>query len=323
MSHQKYQSMPFLFFIFLVSSVLAHSGCDKISAFTERFQSKGPSASPVSAVQQPAAAPAVNTADPAKVPSKPTANTLVQIGAWSLTIDEFKERLTALKQVVPDYDENDPQAKRFVLDELVRQELLVQDAERKGVDQKKEIKNAVDEFRRTLLVREMATQLTQNIQATEEEARAYYDENKADFISPGRWHLREMVFSTEEAAKNALIELYKGADFAALAQEQSISESKANGGDLGFVDAFDFPQLENVVRTLEVGGVSSVFKGPQGFYVVKLEELEGAEPQPYEPIKEEIKTGLMMLKQQQAILQYLEDLQSRADIYINEKLLGD
>ena len=307
----------------LIALVLLVSGCDKLSVFTDRFQSKGKPQPIVAAVKEPAVQPSAPAPAAPKTPAQPASNTLAQVGNWTMTIEEFKERLTALKQVVPDYDEKDPQAKRFVLDELVRQELLVQDAERKGVAEKKEIKNAVEEFRRTLLVREMAMKITQGIQATEEDAKAYYEENKADFISPGRWHIREMVFDTEEVAKTALIELYKGADFAQMAQQQSIAESKDKGGDLGFIETFEFSSMDNAVKALEPGGISSVFKGPKGFYVIKLEEREGGESQEFEKIKEEIKSGLALLKQQQAILAYLEDLQRATNVYINEKLLGE
>ena len=106
------------------------------------------------------------------------ANVLARVGAWTLTVDEFNQRLKLLKQGLPDFNENDPQAKATVLNELIRQQLLVKDAENSDIANKKDIKDAVEDFRRTLLVQELANRLTKNVTVTEEEAQKYYEENK-------------------------------------------------------------------------------------------------------------------------------------------------
>ena len=64
---------------------------------------------------------------------------------------EFEERLAALKEVVPEYDITDKEARRLVLDELVNQQMLVLGAEKTGLARQSDIRAAVDEFRRTLI----------------------------------------------------------------------------------------------------------------------------------------------------------------------------
>ena len=73
--------------------------------------------------------------------------------------------------------------------------------------------------------------------------------------------------------------------------------------------------------SLEVGGVSGVFKGPDGYYVAKLEEKKGGEQIGFEEIKEDIIQSQTLLKQQQVILDHLNRLKESTTIKINEDLL--
>jgi len=119
------------------------------------------------------------------------------------------------------------------------------------------------------------------------------------------------------------VELYQGADFVEKVKEKSKSNSAWQKGDLGLKSEFDFPKMQKVVEALEVGDVSGVFQGPNGYYIVKLEEKQGGEPQNFEDIKEDIITGLTLLKQQQAILEHLEKIRQQTDIQVNLKLLEE
>ncbi|HOY09023.1 MAG TPA: peptidylprolyl isomerase [Candidatus Omnitrophota bacterium] len=278
--------------------------------------------SPAQAEEKKPVAPAGLTKE-AALSSPVAGNVLAKVGTWTLTIEDFNERLEALKEVVPDYDATDIEQNKMILEELIRQQLLVQDAENTGVSKNKDIAQAVEEFRRTLLVREVANTLTKDISVTEEEAKEYYEANKEEFMDQAQWRVRELVLNTEEEAKQVLVELYQGADFVEKVKEKSKSNSAWQKGDLGLKSEFDFPKMQKVVEALEVGDVSGVFQGPNGYYIVKLEEKQGGEPQDFEDIKEDIITGLTLLTQQQAILGHLEKLRQQTDIQVNLKLLEE
>ena len=308
-------------FVLAFLIIFSFSGCDQVSNFTESFKEYfGPKEKPAQqavAVSTPAPTPQtqVNT-------DKPLApNELARVGNWSITVEEFNARLAQLKEVVPEYDVDDPQAKALILEELIRQQLLVEYAEDSGLSKRKDIVDAVEEFRRTLLVREVAVQLTENVEASELEARQYYDQNKEALIEPEELRVREIVVDTQQGAKDILIELLKGADFSQIAQERSIGKTAAQGGDLGFISEAPFEQMANTLSTLNIGDISSVFSGPQGFYIVKIEEKRGGEQKDFAEIKDEIKTGLTLLKQQQAILGKIEAAQKKSPVKVNEGLL--
>ncbi len=291
---------------------LGASGCDRIESIKQYFEGSGEEAAAlsVSAVTQKVSTSATMGPD-----------TLALVGNWTITVEEFNERLAALKEVVPEYDVDDPQARRLVLDELVNQQVLVLGAERTGLARQKDIHAAVDEFRRTLIVREVARQLTENIAVTENEAREFYDENKESLIGAVQWRVREIVVPAKEQATSILGQILTGADFAQMAIQHSKGKTAAEGGDLGFITEEPFPQMGNVLLSLEVGGVSGVFKGPDGYYVAKLEEKKGGEQITFEEIKEDIIQSQTLLKQQQVILDHLNQLKRSTEIKINEDLL--
>ena len=298
--------------------VLVAPGCDLINSVKEYFQ-------------EPSDPPAAETASAQKntlvqTQTKPalapmTENTLARVGSWSITIEEFEERLDALKEVVPEYDITDPEARRLVLDELINQQVLVLGAEQTGLTRQKDIQAAVEEFRRTLIVREVARQLTENIEMSYMDARAFYDENKEAMVGPAEWHVREIVVDSKDDASDILAEILKGADFAEMARQHSTGTTAAQGGDLGFITQEPFPEMGGALLPLEEGDVSGVFKGPEGFYIVKLEEKKGGAPITFDEIKEDIVQSQTLLAQQQAILEYLEQLKAKTDIKINEQLL--
>jgi len=296
------------------ATVFVLQGCDQFEKLSEYFSPQQPAAtsSATQATGTEKAAPGLKEQD---LPQ----NVLAKVGNWTITLDEFRQRLEALKEVIPaEYDVNDAQNKKFILDELIRQELLVQEAERRGLDKDKDVAMALQEFRRTLLVRQLAEQVAAATpQATADEARAYYDENQMAFTE---WRLREIVVPDEQEAKGILIELLQGADFEAMAKERSKGKTAAKGGDLGMVTEFDFPQREQAVATLNAGDLSSIFQGPEGFYIVKVEEKK---TQDFSAIKDEIVSGLTLLKQQEAIMALISTLEEKTPVVKNETLLKD
>jgi len=288
--------------------VLGASGCDSIDSIKRYFQETE---------EEKAASSKQAETQKGSIAALMGPDTLARVGDWTITVEEFNERLSALKEVVPEYDTSDPEARRLVLDELINQQVLVLGAEKTGLTRQRDIYAAVDEFRRTLIVREVARQLTENIAVSEKEARVFYDENQESLIGAAQWHVREIVVPEKEQATNILGQILTGADFAQMARQHSKGETAANGGDLGFITEEPFPQMGNALLSLEVGDVSGVFKGPDGYYIAKLEEKKGGEQIEFEEIKEDIIQSQTLLKQQQVILDHLNRLKESTKIKIN------
>ncbi len=294
--------------------------CDFINSAKEYFtgaEKKSNPAAVTPAVAPSPALPAVKQPEQSPAP----ANVLARVGNWTITIEEFNERLNALKEAVPDFDTTSLDAKKLVLETLVRQQLLVSEAEKVGLSNQKDIQAAVEEFRRTLIVQEIVKNLVRDLAVSDEEASAFYEAQKTVLVEPAQWHVRSIVVDSQEKADALLPQLSQGADFAEIAKQNSIGDNAAQGGDLGFITEASFPEMQNAIASLSTGGVSGVLRGPQGYYIVKVEEKKGGNPIPFEDIKKDIIDNQLMLKQQQAILDYVEKLKGQTKVEVREDLL--
>ena len=258
-----------------------------------------------------------------EVPGPLPSNALVRIGSWTLTADDFNNRLNLLKQQLPDFKENDANTKNAVLDELVRQQLLVKDAEDSDIGNTKEIKDAIEDFRKTLLVQELASRLTKEVAATEDDARAYYDANKEKFTEPVTWNVSQIVVGDEATAKSILVQILQGGDFAQIAQAQSKAANAAQGGKLKpFVTGkAPFDAMQTAISNLDEGGISGVFKGPEGYYIVKVDSKTGGTLKPFDDVKKDLIYGLTMQKQQAVILNHLKELAEKNKPEYNKELI--
>ncbi len=301
----------------LIFGIVSLTGCDLLGLGPKKQDNsnKQPEAT---------AAPAAPVAQNSQEAQGPLpGDVLVRMGNWTLTASDFNSRLNLLKQQLPDFKENDPNSKSAVLDELVRQQLLVKEAESSDISDTKEIKDAIEDFRKTLLVQEMASRLTKDVVATEDDARAYYDANKDKFIEPIIWNVSQIVVGDEATAKSILVQILQGGDFTQLAKTQSKASNALEGGKLKpFLNSnAPFDAMQKAISDLDAGGVSAIFKGPEGFYIVKVNSKKGGSLKPFIDVKKDLIYGLTMQKQQEVILKHLKDLAEKNKPEYNKELI--
>ncbi len=305
----------------LVLCVLSFQGCDQVQKLTERFSSKKEKA--VSTQQQE---PTVDSVVQVSAPPQPVSmdNVIVRVGNWSLSKDDYEKRVKALQEMIPDFDPQNKEQVQFIVEELLQQQLFVQDALRKGLDKDEDMTIAIEEFRNSLLAQKLAAELLKDVSVSESETKAAYEEFKDNFTTPFQWRVRELAVKTEEEAQAVRNQLNQGASFADVAREKSISPSASKGGDLGgmAIENFEFEKMAQNVFILEQGQTSNYFKGPLGYYIVKIESKTGGEVQEYEKVREAIEQELLAQKQQETLFKYLEALRAEIPNEINRKLLG-
>jgi foldase protein PrsA len=94
--------------------------------------------------------------------------------------------------------------------------------------------------------------------------------------------LRHIQVADEATARTLIEQLKTGADFATLAQAQSLDEnSRANGGDLGWFPRGLGPipaEVEAAAFSLQPGQISGPIQAALGFHIIKLEEREANRP---------------------------------------------
>jgi peptidyl-prolyl cis-trans isomerase C len=159
--------------------------------------------------------------------------------------------------------------------------------------------------------------------ASDEEIRAFYDDNQERFQQPERVrasHILIMVDKTDSDAARAqkkqeaqriLGELKKGTDFAEAARKYSDCPSKEQGGDLSYFERGRMvPEFEKVAFVLKTGQISDVVETQFGYHIIKVTDHAKPSTVPFDQAKENISRYLMEQKKQQVITAYFDSLRA-------------
>jgi parvulin-like peptidyl-prolyl isomerase len=244
----------------------------------------------------------------------------------TLTLEDLNQEVDAYNAMVqaekPELKISTREQKvNYLKNEMIRRALFYQYALDKGVDKNEDIVKALDKSKMDLVVMGLLRQETGSIDVSSKEIEDAYNQYKEQFKEPEERQIREIVVSTEQEAKDILIQLLQGADFAALAQSRSKADSAKNGGDLGFIQpGKKFPQFDNVAfaDSLEAGKVSNIFNGPEGYYILKMESKRGGKQRTLSEMWEDIKNILLFSKQKDKIDKLTGNLSREAKIEVYE-----
>ena len=191
-----------------------------------------------------------------------------------------------------EYDIKNVEQNKLILEELIRQQLIVQAAEQQGIDKNKDIIQAVEEFRRTLCGKWPPNWLKGLPQRARMPKVLH---TKSEVNSSSRWSGGSVrLSSTQKRRPEHLSQICRAAAFRN--GQHKIQRRPAR--DLSRSSNFlKWPTWFPPLTWGEFG-----FKGPDGtYYIVKLEERKGGKPQPRSD-QEDLKKALTALKQQQAVL---------------------
>jgi len=240
-------------------------------------------------------------------------------------LDDLNQEIQVYNSMVP---AGSPEAKistreekiDYLKNEMVRRTLLYQSALNRKLQQGRDFKDALQKAALDLLVVALIKDEAKNIKLTPEEIQNYYDIYKGQFKAAEEINIREIVLPSEDEAKDILVRVLKEEDFAALAKKYSKGKSANSNGNLGFLssDAL-FEEMNNNASKLQVGQASGIFRGPEGYYIIKVEARRGGEQMTLEQAKDEIQRALIFIKQQQRLEEIIIKLADQSKIEIYEK----
>lgn len=117
----------------------------------------------------------------------------------------------------------------------------------------------------------------------------------------------------------------KKKDFAALAKDAGLKLETTPLFKIGEYLATIGPsaQFQNAAFNLkDKNQISEVVSGPQGFYILKLEEIALAERETFKAQKEEFKTKILEEKKKESFNRFFEDLKAKANLQDNIPKMG-
>jgi peptidyl-prolyl cis-trans isomerase C len=126
-----------------------------------------------------------------------------------------------------------PELKNAVREELIRRELLVQEAKKMGLDKKPDVAAQADLARQAIFIRAFVQDYVKKHPISDEQVKAAYDRMKTQ-MGNTEYKVRHILVEKEDDAKTIIVNLKKGAKFDDLAKQSKDPGSRDKGGDLGW-----------------------------------------------------------------------------------------
>lgn len=215
--------------------------------------------------------------------------------------------------------------KERFLNELVKKELLYQEALKKGLDKNTEYLKKVEDFKKiTLIGQLLEKEIESKAKVADQDVKDYYEKHKEDFAPVSQIRMSLILVKTEEEAKKILERLNKGEDFAKVAKKSSVDLNSAkNGGDLGYLSRGQMTsELEAVAVRLKTGEVSEPIKTQSGYQIIKVTDKKLGKVVEFERVRNFISQQLSAEKQKEVFDSYIESLKKSYKVDVNKEAIS-
>ena len=220
-------------------------------------------------------------------------------------------------QMVKQGQQDTPELQKAIREDLVTREILMQEAEKKGVASDPEVQAQIDRARQQVLIGALAQDYFKANPPTDAEVRQQYDLLVKE-TGGKEYKARHILVEKEADAKAIIAKLKTGAKFEDLAKQSKDPGSAANGGDLDWAPASTYvKEFSDALVKLPKGQYTQTpIKTQFGWHVIRLDDSRDAKIPSFEEAKPQI-TGAMVANQQWQNAKFkamLDDLRAKAKI---------
>lgn len=208
---------------------------------------------------------------------------------------------------------SNPAFREQFLEQLISLYLFAKKGEEDKLEETEEFKKVMANARREILAQFAMREVLKDIEISEEEIRAFYDANQAQFQKGATVSAKHILVDTEEKCNEVLAEINNcEKTFEEAAQSYSTCPSGQRGGDLGaFGKGQMVPEFEKAAFEAEIGQVVGPVKTQFGAHLIKVEAKNEAVVASFEEVKEAIRQNLLQQKQNQVYTSALNALKEK------------
>jgi peptidyl-prolyl cis-trans isomerase C len=207
---------------------------------------------------------------------------------------------------------DNPQVQAQIKDNLIKGEIVAQEAIKAGYDKNPEVLEQLDFIKQQLLVRTYITDYMKKNPIKDEALKAEYEKAKSGEGSK-EYKAQHILVESEKDAKDLIVQIKKGASFDKLAKEKSKDAgSKDQGGKLEWTmpSTFVKPFSDAMVKLKKGEMTQEPVQSPFGYHIIKLEDTRNAKVPTFDEVKDKIRQS-----QQQALMtKLLDDLRAKAKV---------
>lgn len=222
-----------------------------------------------------------------------------------------------IAQLIKQGQQDNPELQTAVREDLVRREILVQEAEKKGLPVDPEVQGQLERARQQVLIGALAQDYFKANPPTDAEVRQQYD-LYAKEAGGKEYKARHVLVEKEADAKAIIAKLKTGARFEDLAKQSKDPGSAANGGDLDWAPASTYvKEFADALIKLPKGQYTQTpVKTQFGYHVIRLDDTREGKVPSFAEAKPQITAAMMANQQwQQAKFEaMLKDLRDKAKV---------
>lgn len=205
------------------------------------------------------------------------------------------------------------EGKRGFLNDMINRELMLQEAEARGLTETPELAALLQRFENGLLAEKFyLTNFRRKVEVTDQELRDLYERRGEEA------RLRLILAASQETAGEVRQALERGDDFITLARQRSVDHSKNRGGDLGVHTWADYPEeFTAAARGLQAGQVTPVFPYQGGFALLRLEDRRPVPQDDYATEDANLRRQLREIKELRAVREWTARKQREIGLQID------
>ena len=204
---------------------------------------------------------------------------------------------TLIQQVTKNGQPRSPEMEKQVKDEVVRREILMQEAERRGIPASADFRAQMELARQAIMVRELQQSYLKNAPVSDADAKAEYESVKAQQGGP-EYRARHILVETEAEAVDLIKQLNGGAKFEDLAAKSKDPGSAARGGDLDWANANAYvPEFSQAMKALKKGELTqNPVKSQFGYHVIRLDDTRESQFPSFDDVKPQVVERLKQMR---------------------------
>ena len=201
-----------------------------------------------------------------------------------------------------------------LVNQAVDMHLLLEAAKKSGVDQKEDVKKALEQAKEQVVVQAYVSEQLKDRVGDKELRKKFEEFLKKGFDPKAKERkVRHIMVDTKQKAEEIIQKLKSGSDFQKLARELSGDKATAQeGGDLGYIRENDLPADFKPIFSIAPGSYTeqpvkaSLGGGQTSYHVFKVEDERTVKPPKFEEVKEQL-TAAVFQEAMKDLLQRLKD----------------
>ncbi len=264
---------------------------------------------------------------------------VAKVGDEVITADEVKHRLDETSPFLRARYNTLDRKKEF-LENMIRNELLAQEAQKQGYDKSPAVREQMKRAMIQELIRHQLDEKLTGADIADADLKKFYDSHLDDFVKPERARVFHIVLAAKTAqekaeARKKAVALLKDIDarekkgevnaFQVAAQKESKDQLSAPmGGDLRFLSKDELakaysPELANAAFELKnPGDKAGPIETPAGIELVKLQVKTVALNRSFDESKDSIRGRMARERRSQEYDQWMKRLRESTKVAIND-----